>query len=71
MGYYWMMAFCINCRKPISFNPHSVPSLVVNGKREPLCRICAEKWNTLHPLDARPIRDDAYEPVNEEDFRNE
>lgn len=68
MGFAWMFAFCVACRMPIHFNPHAVPSLVVNGQREPLCRNCAERWNHLHPANARPIRDDAYEPIAEEEL---
>jgi hypothetical protein len=61
MGFMFVMGFCIACHTPISFNPHTVPSLRVNGTREPLCRGCANKWNKLHPENARPIAADAYE----------
>lgn len=68
MGYAIMMGFCINCNSPIQFNPHKVPSLMIAGKREPICRICAERWNELHPENARPILEGAYEYFNENEL---
>jgi hypothetical protein len=68
MGYAIMMGFCVACGIPIQFNPHAVPSIMVNGKREPLCRGCAIRWNELHPENARPIKDDAYEPIDENEL---
>jgi hypothetical protein len=68
MGYALMFGQCVACKLMISFNPHAVPSIVVNGKREPLCRSCAERWNELHPENARPIRDDAYEAIDENEL---
>lgn len=65
MGYAIMMGLCIACKRPIQFNPHAVPSLMIHGQREPLCRICAERWNALHPDKARPIRPDAYSAIDE------
>jgi hypothetical protein len=52
----------------IAFNPHKVPSLMINGVREPLCRRCAERWNELHPENARPIQDGAYDYMPEEEL---
>lgn len=69
MGYAIMMGFCIACKRPISFNPHSVPSLMIDGgNREPLCEICANRWNELHPEKAKPIRPDAYSFIDENEF---
>ena len=64
-----MYGVCCACKRMISFNPNAVPSLMVNGKREPLCKGCAERWNQLHPENARPIRPDAYEPIPEEELK--
>lgn len=50
------------------FNPHLVPSIVVNGTREPLCRPCVEAANPrrvargLAPIAVLP---GAYEPAVE------
>lgn len=62
------MSYCVACRRMIQFNPYKVPSLAVNGTRQPLCRYCAERWNELHPESARDIDEQAYEPIPEEEF---
>lgn len=45
----WMsyIGLCINCKQPFSFNPDRVPSVIVNGTREPLCRACVEWANPV------------------------
>ena len=68
MGYISMIAYCIACKTLIQFNPHKVPSLVVNGVKEPLCESCANRWNQLHPENARPILKGAYEPADENEI---
>jgi hypothetical protein len=64
MGYALCLGSCVNCRRPISFNPVAVPSLVVNGSREPLCIDCYERWNEIHRtskgLEKVPLHPDAY-----------
>lgn len=68
----WVMCHgsCVACQAPIAFNPHRVPSLTVSGQREPLCRVCFARWNTIHRtskgLEALPLNSDAYEPMLEE-----
>ena len=62
MGYAYVVGDCVACGKMVYFNPHCVPSLIVNGRREPLCRACAERWNQIHPNQARQIHPGAYEP---------
>jgi hypothetical protein len=68
MGYAYMVGHCVACKQLIQFNPHAVPSLLVNGVKEPLCRECAERWNQIHPENARPIRKDAYSMIPEEEL---
>lgn len=68
MGYAIMIGTCIACKVLIHFNPHKVPSLMVNGRREPLCENCANKWNQLHPENARPIDPEAYEAMDENEL---
>lgn len=68
MGYALMFAECCNCHRTIAFNPHVVPSIRINGVKEPLCRECAERWNELHPNEARPILPGAYEPIDENEL---
>lgn len=64
-----MFAFggCVCCHRPFAFNPLSVPSIVVDGKREPVCRSCMDLANAervRQGVPPHPIRPDAYEPVS-------
>ena len=61
MGYMMLMATCCNCTQPFMSNPELVPSLMIDGKREPLCRACAEEWERIHNKSGT-IRPGAYEP---------
>ena len=73
MGYAFMLAPCGVCHKPMSFNPHLVPSArgTPDGPREPICRQCIETANPkriergLPPIKILP---GAYEPVSEEEL---
>jgi hypothetical protein len=68
MGYLLMSAECVRCREIFSSNPLRVPSVVVNGVREPLCRRCVEWANVerkARGLSTWKIFPDAYEPVDE------
>lgn len=60
---------CVGCGCPMSFNPHRVPSLIVSGVREPLCRSCFEVWNQIHRtdkgLDPIPLHPRAYDFIQE------
>jgi hypothetical protein len=47
MGYFIMMGSCIMCKQPFAFNPHKVPSIRVDGKREPLCLRCHGRANEV------------------------
>lgn len=63
----WMLAssHCIGCRMIFSYNPNRVPSILVNGEREPVCRSCVEAANPERikkGLEPFTIRADAYEP---------
>jgi len=71
-GYVFVLGCCCACRAVIGFNPNHVPSLRVNGKREPLCPGCHKKWNEIHrvskglePIEAHP---DAWEPLPESEL---
>jgi len=64
------MAFgkCIVCRNPFAFNPVRVPSLMVDGNREPVCRTCILRVNPLREAKGLPpieILPDAYAPCEE------
>ena len=66
MGYSFVLGNCVGCKRFISFNPTHVPSLVVNGTREPLCRACHARWNEIHRtskgLSEVPLHPLAYDP---------
>jgi hypothetical protein len=71
MGYVTAMSACIGCLRPFSYNPHLVPSVRVNGIRQPICHACVEKHNPsrisngLKPIEVLP---GAYEPMTEEEL---
>lgn len=71
MGYALAVSACYLCHSTFGYNPHKVPSLVVNGLREPVCRPCAERGNELRAARGLPgwkIEDGAYEAIDEADL---
>lgn len=62
-GYVFVMGHCVACKTLVRFNPSSVPSLRINGEREPLCRSCAERWKVIHNQPGWQIPPDAYDPA--------
>ena len=71
MGYALMFGTCIGCKKPFGFNPNRVPSIRVDGQREPVCLECVSLANPeriargLEPIVPHP---QAYEPCNEDEL---
>ena len=66
MAFMFVVGSCVACQTLITFNPTHVPSLRVNGSREPLCPSCHARWNEIHriakglaPVAAHP---EAWEP---------
>jgi hypothetical protein len=59
---------CLVCKRMFGFNPHHVPSIRINGQREPVCRACIEQANPrrirsgLAPVEIHP---EAYEAAEE------
>ena len=71
MGYALVFGHCCNCSQFMGFNPIRVPSVRINGKREPVCRTCVETLNAKRKLvgaEPWPIPPDAYEPVDENEI---
>lgn len=70
-GYVMAHSACIGCGRVFAYNPMRVPSLFINGNREPVCRDCVHKVNParvkngLAPIVPHP---DAYEPCPEEEL---
>ncbi len=71
MGYAIMFGPCYQCKEPFGYNPNRVPSLRINGIREPFCRMCIEEANAIRierGLEPHPIHPEAYEPIDEEEL---
>jgi hypothetical protein len=65
MGYMFAMGICCGCHQPFSFNPELVPSVRINGMKEPICQTCVERVNPVRQQNGlEPIRPlpRAYEP---------
>jgi len=71
MGYAFVTSRCFGCNQIISYNPVRVPSIRINGVREPVCRSCVERANPLRIKNGLPpivIAHDAYEAVDEQEL---
>jgi len=68
MGYAICTSSCYDCKRLFSYNPLRVPSLRINGIKEPFCQDCISRANVtrkakgLDPLVPHP---DAYLPCDE------
>jgi hypothetical protein len=68
-GYAFAMAACAGCNRLFSFNPCLVPSIGLDGARQPICKACVEIINRnrfrhhLAPIKPLP---GAYEPISED-----
>ena len=65
MGYMIATGTCINCGRLFQFNPELVPSVRVNGHREPACLACVEAANPqrrANGLEEIRIHPGAYQP---------
>lgn len=68
MGYVTCFAPCACCGRAFPFNPLAVPSIRVNGVKEPVCEGCMTRANAQREaagLPPHPIRPDAYEACDE------
>ncbi len=71
MGFCFAFSLCAACHQSFAYNPLRVPSIRINGVKEPLCRGCVLEWNTRMVKagkEPHPIPDDAYEPIREEEL---
>ena len=71
MGYAMMIGQCIACKRTFMFNPNRVPSIVVEGIKEPVCLECVEYANPKRKaagLEEFTVHPDAYEPVEESEL---
>lgn len=68
MGFIMAIGACYGCKYPFNFNPHKVPSIRINGVREPVCKFCMDRANEARLEQGLPlhtIHPDAYEPAQE------
>jgi hypothetical protein len=65
MGFMTVIGECFGCGIVFSFNADHVPSIPINGVREPICQACVDRANPqrvangLDPIVVHPL---AYEP---------
>lgn len=68
MGYVFFTSPCARCGRLFSYNPVRVPSVTIDGRREPVCQGCVDDVNPrriangLAPIEPLP---GAYEPADE------
>ena len=66
MAFMFAIGSCISCHATIAFNPSFVPSIRVNGVREPICASCHARWNEIHRtskgLAPVAVHPEAFEP---------
>lgn len=74
MGVYQCFGQCVGCKRVFTFHPHRVPSITINGTREPICLDCITRVNPkriangLEPVVPLP---GAYEPAEEGEWIDE
>lgn len=65
MGYMVVIGNCYVCGELFGFNPDRVPSMRVQGVREPICRSCIGRINEARKragADPVVVDPEAYEP---------
>jgi Fe-S-cluster-containing dehydrogenase component len=70
-GFVVLMSPCIGCGNPFSYNPHRVPSVRIDGERQPVCRSCVDRVNPrreANGLDPIVIQPGAYDAMPEEEL---
>jgi hypothetical protein len=70
-GFVMCIAGCYSCKQVFEFNPHFVPSIRIDGEREPICRSCMNRANMIRVAKgepAHPIHPEAYEPLPAEEL---
>jgi hypothetical protein len=71
MGFAFCTSPCICCGRVFSYNPVKVPSMSVNGQREPVCAHCIATANPVriaNGLDPIVPLPDAYEACDESEL---
>ena len=70
-GFVMCHSACIGCGQVFGYNPHAVPSMLVKGVREPICRTCVDVANPIrikNGLAPIVVLPNAYEPIPEHEL---
>ena len=65
MGYMYVLGDCFACHRLFTFSAERVPSITVDGERQPVCADCVARVNPLRAangLDPIVVLPGAYEP---------
>jgi hypothetical protein len=54
MAWMSVLGQCIGCGRMFTFNAERVPSIVVNGEREPVCANCVVHYNSIRERNGLP-----------------
>ena len=71
MGYVTALSPCVICGRVFGYSPTRVPSVMVNGRREPICEDCVAQANPMRAEKGLPPivpLPGAYEADNEEEL---
>lgn len=63
--YEMVIGYCFGCKNMFTFNAERVPSIPINGVREPVCETCVQRVNPMriaNGLDPIIVLPGAYEP---------
>lgn len=69
-GFVSVIGACVRCRQPFEFSPTKVPSALIDGVRQPICRSCFEWLNgerERQGMERVPLLPGAYEADAEEE----
>jgi hypothetical protein len=69
MAFVSVIGTCYGCGKPFSFHPNKVPSIRVDGVRQPICKSCVDHVNPIRKEKGLPpitYPSDAYETGQDE-----
>lgn len=54
MSYMSVIGPCFGCGQVFEFNADRVPSIPIDGVREPICRTCVERANPMRAANGLP-----------------
>ena len=54
MGYVMATSGCAGCGRLFNFHPNKVPSITINGTRQPVCQVCVARVNPMRKKNGLP-----------------